>query len=206
MKRKILVSVLICLAVLLLCGGIWLGHFYAITVPGNVDSLTAEFKTMRSDTDEPEYWDIWKDTLCAAEEAKAGTRYGLYIAVHENAKNHAELGIVKRTALGDLLGRAQILDYIVSEDSIGSYLMTDESGNGQAMILFGMNYEQVTRIEITYISTETGECTEDVQISGGFPIHYILRDLGTSERQTKQIVEISLYNAEDVPVYSYRPA
>lgn len=207
MKKKVVFSVLCVTAVLLLCCGIAVGHLFATTVRGDKETIIQTFQSMRTAQTEPpeDYWDIWENSIFKdGFSDEVGTpRYGLYVAVGENVQNHAEMGIVRRSAFTDLFGRAQILDYVVSENEIGSYLVTDETGNGQTMIFFSANAARVSRYEAVYLDGNGEMQTETESINPYFPIHCILYGLGTTEKNTKQLQSVSFYAEDGTLVYTY---
>lgn len=207
MKKKILSVMLTFTAIVILCGGITVGHLLSTTVRGDKETVTNTFQSMRSAQSEmPEdYWDIWKNSIYKdgfSDEADH-PRYGLYIAVGDRVRDRAEMGIVRRSSFSDLFGRAKVLDYVVSENAIGSYLVTDESGNGQSMIFFSSNAERVCRGEAVYFA-ENGEMqTETLSINPNFPIHCILYGLGTTEKNTKHLQSVAFYAEDGTLVYTY---
>lgn len=207
MKKKVFIVVAVCAAILLLCGGIAVGHLFATTVRGDKETIVNTFQSMCTvQTETPEdYWDIWENSIYkdGFNEEADHPRYGLYIAVGDNVQEHAEMGIVRRSSFSDLFGRAKVLDYVVSENAIGSYLVTDESGNGQAMIFFSSNAARVSRAEAVFLA-ENGETqTEMLSINPNFPIHCILYGLGTIEKNTKQLQSVAFYAENGTLVYTY---
>lgn len=207
MKKKILCAVLIFMAIILLCGGSAVGHLFATTIRGNKDTIVNTFQSMRNaQSAMPEdYWDIWENSIYkdGFSEEVDHPRYGLYIAVGNNVREHAEMGIVRRSSFSDLFGRAKVLDYVVSENAIGSYLVTDKSGNGQSMIFFSSNAARVSRAEAVFLAENSETQTEILSINPNFPIHCILYGLGTTEKHTKQLQSVSFYAEDGTLVYTY---
>lgn len=207
MKKKILIAVASVAAAAVLCGGIAAGYIFKTTVRGDKETIVQTFQSMRAAQTEPpeDYWDIWKNSIYKAgfNDERDLPRYGLYIAVGENAQSRAELGLVRRSAVTDLFGRAEILDYAVSENEIGSYLVTDETGNGQTMIFFSANAAHVCRYEAVYLDADGEVWTETDTINPYNPIHCILYGLGTTEKSTKLLQSVAFYAEDGTLVYTY---
>lgn len=207
MKKRVLTAVAVCVAAILLCGGITVGRVYATTVKGDKETLVSTFRSMRTAPSEmpADYWDIWTNSIYKSgfSEEADHPRYGLYIAVGDSVRDQAEMGIVRRSSFGDLFGRAKVLEYVVSENAIGSYLVTDESGNGQSMIFFSSNAMRISCGEAVYLVENGERQTETLSINPNFPIHCILYGLGTTEKNTKQLQSVSFYDEDGVLVYTY---
>lgn len=199
-KKRVLIIVLSLLCAVILVGCVCIFNMFSTTVKGDYDTLKAEF-AMRSSLKQSQLNNLEYEAIFPSElDAIDNGRYGLYVAVNEEVKNNAEMGIIRRTDIGNLFGRAWIIDYAVSENSVGSYLMTDESGNGQCLIFYSANYD---RAEIKYKNTEDIEIDED--INPNFPLRYVISDLGTTENSTKQIEYVAFYSDADELVYEYKP-
>lgn len=203
-KKTILIIGLSLLCIVILASSIGLFHMFSTTVKGDYDNLKVEFAAKsslkQSQLINLEYEAIFPSALDAIDNGQ----YGLYVAVNEETKDRAEMGIIKRTNISDLFGRAWIVDYAVSENSVGSYLMTDESGNGQYLIFYSANYERIDRAEIKYKNAVDTEIDKD--INPNFPLRYVISGLGTTENSTKQIEYVVFYSDADEIVYEYKPA
>ena len=199
MKRKIL-TVVACLLCLVLAGcGILFICLYKSTIEGDYDTLRSEF-SKESKLVNPEYEAIYPSEL---DIGRYG-RYGLYVATNQDVNVGAEMGIVERNAVYNIFGRAKIIDYVISKNSIGSYLMTDESGNGQYLIFYSANVERVERALIKYKNSQEIEKIDD-EINPNFPLRYVISELGTTEKSTKQIEYVRFYSDTEELVYEYKP-
>lgn len=197
-KRKTLIAVVSVLCIFLTLCMAGLVTLYGSTVEGDYDSLRLEF-TKESKLANPEYEDTYPSEL----DIGLYGRYGLYVATNQEPRECAEMGIVERNDIYNFFGRAKIIDYVISENSVGSYLMTDESGNGQYLIFYSANYQRIDRAEIKYKNEEAFEIDED--INPNFPLRYVISNLGTTENSTKQIEYVYFYSDTNELVFEYKP-
>lgn len=171
---------------------------YSSTVKGDYNSLRSEF-AKESKLADPDYEDTYPSEL----DVGMYGRYGLYVATNQETQEGAEMGIVERNDIYNFFGRAKIIDYVVSENPVGTYLMTDESGNGQLLIFYSANFQRIDRAEIMYKNAEKIEFDED--INPNFPLRYVISGLGTTENSTKQIEYVAFYSDTNELVYEYKP-